>query len=342
MIRIMIGNMIRTLMGPVLLGTVLLGAAISAAAAEPGHPTLKPEATVTGDLVRIGDLIENAGIVANVPIFRAPDLGSTGSVPAAAVLDAVRPHALIGVDTAGITAISVTRASRTIPAKDVEDVVAEALSRQFALGQAKDIAVTFERELRSIQVEPSSKGQLRINRLTYEARTGHFEATVEVPTNASNRGLLRLAGRATATVEIVTLVRPLDRGAIIKTADLVSERHPRAEVGRDVIADMEQIVGFAARNTLQPGRLLRAGDLMKPELVARNETVTLIYEVPGIVLTVRGKAAEGGAEGDVISVLNEQSKRTVQGVVSGPGRVTVSVNSPRLAANIAASEANGR
>ena len=61
--------------------------------------------------------------------------------------------------------------------------------------------------------------------------------------------------------------------------------------------------------------------------------MTLIYEVPGIVLTIRGKAADSGAEGDVISVLNEQSKRTVQGTIVGPGRVLVSNGSPRLAAN---------
>ncbi len=73
---------------------------------------------------------------------------------------------------------------------------------------------------------------------------------------------------------------------------------------------------------------------MKPELVQRNETVTLVYQVPGITLTVRGKAVEGGAEGDVIAVLNEQSKRTVQGVVAGPGRVIISTGTPRLAANL--------
>ena len=73
---------------------------------------------------------------------------------------------------------------------------------------------------------------------------------------------------------------------------------------------------------------------MKPELIQRNETVTIVYEVPGIVLTVRGKAADGGAEGDVINVLNEQTKRTVQGVVVGPGRVSIRTSSPRLAANI--------
>jgi len=91
-------------------------------------------------------------------------------------------------------------------------------------------------------------------------------------------------------------------------------------------------MGFL-RAGLQPGRPLRTADLMKPDLVQRNESVTLVYEVPGIVLTIRGKAADGGAEGDVISVLNEQSKRVVQGVIIGPGRVAVASGSPRLAAN---------
>jgi flagella basal body P-ring formation protein FlgA len=112
------------------------------------------------------------------------------------------------------------------------------------------------------------------------------------------------------------------------------ERRPRAEIGRDIVNDQGQAVGLAARAALQPGRPLRVADLMRPELVQRNETVTLLYEVPGITLTVRGKAIEGGAEGDVISVLNEQSKRTVQGVVAGPGRVIISTGSPRLAANL--------
>ena len=112
------------------------------------------------------------------------------------------------------------------------------------------------------------------------------------------------------------------------------ERRPRSEVGRDVVTKREQAVGFAARGNLQPGRPFRAADLMKPDLVQRNETVTLVYEVPGIVLTIRGKAIDGGAEGDVISVLNEQSKRTVQGTIVGPGRVLVCNGSPRFASNV--------
>jgi flagellar basal body P-ring formation protein FlgA len=301
---------------------------------DPQRPVLKAEAVVTGDVVRVGDLVAHAGIIARVPIFRAPDLGSTGTVSADDVVEAVRTHALIGLDTAGITEVTVTRAARTIPAKDIEGAVAHALSVQFNLGTPKNIAVTFDHDMRAMYVEPSAKGEPRVAHINYDARSGHFDATLEIPTGTASRGTLRLYGRAQATVDVVTVARQIDRGTVVKDSDVVIERRPRTEVGAGAVTSRDQAVGFAARNTLQPGRPLRLTELTKPELVLRNEAVTLVYQVPGITLTVRGKAAEGGAQGDVISVINEQTKRTIQGVVVGPGRVVISTSSPRLAANI--------
>jgi flagella basal body P-ring formation protein FlgA len=320
----------------VLTAAAVLALAGTAIAATPdlARPRLKAQATVTGEFVRIGDLVENAGIIAKVPIFRAPDLGSTGSVSAEAVVEAVRAHALVGLDTGELSEVVVTRASRTIPAKEIEERIAQALSTQNALGPVKDIVVNFDRELRALQLEASAKGEPRVGYLTYDARNGRFDVTLDIPTSATTRGTLRLSGRAAATVEVVTLARTIERGEVIKSADVQIERRPRAEIGRDIVTNADLAVGQAARSAYQVGRVLRAADLMRPEIVQRNETVTLVYEVPGITLTVRGKAVEGGAEGDVISVLNEQSKRTVQGVVAGPGRVTISTASPRLAANL--------
>jgi flagellar basal body P-ring formation protein FlgA len=315
-----------------------LGASIGAEAIRPSpqRPVLKPEAVVTGDIVRIGDLIENAGIVASVPIFRAPDLGYTGTISADSVLEAVRGHALIGIDTAGIRDIVVTRASRTIPIKEVEDVVARALSSRFDIGQAKDIVVTFAREPRAMYVEPSAQGTPRITQIDFDARSGRFDAMLEIPAGSGKRTAMRLLGRAAATVEVATVTRTIDRGGTIRDSDLQFERRPRAEVGREMITSREQAIGLAARTNLQPGRPLRAGELMKPDLVQRGDAVTLVYEVPGIVLTLRGKAMEGGALGDTISVVNEQSKRTIQGTISGAGRVLIRSSSPQLAANNAA------
>jgi len=176
------------------------------------RPALKSEAIVKGDIVRIGDLIENAGIVASVPIFRAPDLGYTGTISADAVLEAVRSHALIGVATDGVRDIVVTRASRTIPAKDVEDAVARALSARFDLGPTKDIAITFARDMRAMYVEPSSQGALRVTQVEYDARSGRFEATLEIAAGTGKRSVMHLAGRAVATVEVATVTRTIEHG----------------------------------------------------------------------------------------------------------------------------------
>jgi flagella basal body P-ring formation protein FlgA len=327
--------MIRTILAVVALMVFATSATAQVTASiDQQHPVLRSEAVVTGDLVRIGDLVDHAGIVANVPIFRSPDLGSTGTVSADAVIEAVRPHALIGLDTAGLSEVLVTRASRPIPAKEIESRIAHAIAAQFALGKADDIMLAFDGELRTINVEANARGNVRVDSITYDGRNGRFDATIDYPTGASGRGRVRLTGRATATVETIILARALARGEVIKHGDVVVQRRPRSEVSGAIVPDIAHAVGQAARSALQPDRPLRAADLMKPEIVQRNESVTLVYQVPGIMLTVRGKAAEGGAEGDVITVLNEQTKRPVQGVVAGPGHVVVGGANPRLAANI--------
>ncbi len=72
---------------------------------------------------------------------------------------------------------------------------------------------------------------------------------------------------------------------------------------------------------------LRAGDVQREEIVGKGDLVTIVYQTPGLMITMRGKAEEAGAMGDVINVANLQSKRTLQGTVSGPGRVSVQTSS---------------
>ncbi len=45
---------------------------------------------------------------------------------------------------------------------------------------------------------------------------------------------------------------------------------------------------------------------------------------------MRGKALENGTEGDVVNVMNLQSKRTLSGTVTGRGQVSITPVPPRL------------
>lgn len=53
--------------------------------------------------------------------------------------------------------------------------------------------------------------------------------------------------------------------------------------------------------------------------IRRGETVTLIYDAPGMSLTIRARALEDGAVGQSVRLLNTSSNRTIEAVVTGPG-----------------------
>jgi flagellar basal body P-ring formation protein FlgA len=317
-----------------LLATALLAATSLAALAQTrddviAAPVLRANVTVSGDLVRIGDVIDNAGSAAQIAIYRAPDLGTTGSLQVAQVLTALRAHQVIGVDTRDMKEISITRLARTVDGKDIELQVARALERKNGLGDAANLSLTFDRDVQDLRLEASNTGALQPASVRFEPRNNRFDVTFEiVGSSAAAPTKLRFTGTAVETVEAAVLARGVERSEVIKSSDVVIERRPKAEVGGDV-APRDRAVGMQARKQLRAGQALKIADLAKPDLVQRDQSVTLIYESTGLYLTIRGKALESGTEGDVVSVMNMQSKRTVSGVVTGRSQVSVSMSTPR-------------
>ena len=148
-----------------LFATALLALQANAALAQRSDdaiaaPVLRASITVSGELVRIGDVVENAGTAAQIAIYRAPDLGTTGTLPVDQVLTALRAHQVIGVDARDLREISVTRLARTLDSKDIELQVARALERRGGLGDASNLSLTFDRDVRDLRLEASSTGAM--------------------------------------------------------------------------------------------------------------------------------------------------------------------------------------
>jgi flagellar basal body P-ring formation protein FlgA len=232
--------------------------------------------------------------------------------------------------------VVVTRASRAIAPQEIASSIAKALENQYGLGDARNILVEFDRNLRTLNVESMAAGELQVIALSYNPRTTHFEATIDLPSSAALRWQqTRFAGTAIETIDAFTVDHPVERGEIVKASDLVVIRRPKSE--SRAITDLHAAAGMAARRELRPGQPLQTADLMKPAIVQHNDIVTVVYEAPGLTLTLRGQAQDSGALGDTINVMNLETKRIVQAVVSGPGRVTVAVAGTRFVDN--ASEA---
>lgn len=314
--------MIRTTLATI---SALLVLALPARAADDfiATPTLRASITVTSDVVRVGDLIDNAGSAALIPVYRSPDLGTTGALPVAHVLAVLRAKQVIGVMTGDIKEVQVTRLARTLVNKDLETAVASALERRFGLGDAANITVTFDRGIADMRLDASNTGVLQPVATRYDARSGRFDIAFEI-NNDNNPAptKLRFTGTAIETVEVAVLTRDIDRVDLLKASDVAMERRPKAEVTGEA-ASRDRTLGMQLRRPMRAGTPIRVADIVKPDFVQRDQNVTVIYQVPGIYLTTRGKAIESGAEGDTISVLNLQTKRTLSGVVTGRGQVTV-------------------
>jgi flagellar basal body P-ring formation protein FlgA len=197
--------------------------------------------------------------------------------------------------------------------------------------------VNFDRDVRTLQVEPEITGALQVASLSYDPRTTRFDVTFDLPSSVElRRQAARFTGTAQATVDAVAVERTIEHGEVLKASDLTVIRRPKSE--GTALSDPSAVVGLAARHQLHPGQPLSTADVMKPEIVVRNDTVTIVYQVPGVTLTLRGQAQDNGALGDTIAVLNVESKRVVQAVISGPDRVTVGAIVTRVVDNATAAE----
>src|SRR6202011_109061 len=179
-----------------LLATALLAATSATASAQTrddviAAPVLRANVTVAGDLVRIGDVIDNAGTSAQIAIYRAPDLGTTGSLPTAQVISVLRAHQVIGVDTRDISAISVTRLARTLEGKEIESQVARALEHRNGLGDAANLRLSFDRSVQDVRLEAWNSGAMQPVSVWFEPRNGRFDVSFEIA-NETNSARTKL------------------------------------------------------------------------------------------------------------------------------------------------------
>src|SRR5262245_63664923 len=157
------------------------------------------------------------------------------------------------------------------------------LAAQVCLVAAANLAVTIERDARPLQVEPSA--ELQPTGAYYDPRWGRFDVTFEVAGSAAAAGSIgtrptqmRYVGTIVETAEALVLTRPLGRNDVVKASDVAIERRPKNEVRNGVALAPRDAVGLATRRPLQAGELIRTADLVKPDLIQRNDMVTIIYE----------------------------------------------------------------
>ncbi|WP_336814326.1 flagellar basal body P-ring formation chaperone FlgA [Bosea sp. MMO-172] len=321
---------------------VAMASAVAAPAAAmlPSKLQLRPEINLGRDLVTFGDLIPGlAGEAAATAAFRAPALGETGTIQVARIVEAARAAGIVRdaseIQSQGFAQVVVTRAARRVTALDLEAAVKAGLQERFGV-DARIFALAIDGGAPSVAVEPELTGDVTVVDLSFDARSRRLQARLAVPGSTALRlKPLRISGQLVETMEVVVPKRLIARGETLGKDDVTVERRPREGQGGEIIGDVRAAIDKVARRALLAGVPLRGSDVQREEIVGKGDLVTIVYEAPGLLITLRGKASEAGAMGDVVSVTNPQSKRVLQAKVTGPGRVSVQ---PSVAGRVASAQ----
>ncbi len=130
-------------------------------------------------------------------------------------------------------------------------------------------------------------------------------------------GLAALSAPAFGTN--VTANVTLTRGHIIEQGDI--KLSPESPPGSDAL--MERYIGQQMRRTVYAGARLSANHVDRPTLVRRNTRVNMIYRLGRLQMTASGRAMDEGGAGDIITVMNLDSKLRVQGEILPDGSIEV-------------------
>jgi flagella basal body P-ring formation protein FlgA len=106
---------------------------------------------------------------------------------------------------------------------------------------------------------------------------------------------------------------------VIRSGDPVTSYNATTEEGGNAIGD--PLLGREVVRTVYAGKPITYENTRAPILVRRNQVVTVKYIKGGLEISATGRALGEAGLNESVTVLNQQSKQTVQGIVQENGWV---------------------
>lgn len=277
---------------------------------------LKARIEARGDQITLGDVFENAGNASDVAIANAPAPGQSLSLDPIYVKNQARHHNLFWSNPTDLLRITVERPSRTISANDITTLISESLYME--TGDVYEVSLSNRTLTLHAPVESAASASL--SDLSHDPYSGLLRATVTAYPGGPET---QISGRAFATTQVPVLQRSLSRGDIISAGDIdwVSMRVDR--LPSNAIRSAEALIGRQAQRVLREGAPLREFDIAAPTAIKRGETIPIMYQAGALVLIAQARALQDGVAGERIRFVNLQSNRTIEALVTGPGRAEV-------------------
>lgn len=285
-----------------------------------GATELREAVTVNSGVVRLGDIFTSLGKAGEVVIATAPTPGKKKVLSAIQLASTAREHGLDWVPATRRTNVVIERASRLIPIDEIETAVLGALTNAGLDGKHK--VILSNPRMRSYAAADQFN-PFEIENARYDLRAGRFFATLKIDYGAGATRRTPLVGRLMTSIKVPVPTRRIAEGEVVSRDDLEWIEIKASHQRRKYMTDADAIIGKAPRRALLPGRPIGVGAVRAPIIIRKGSLAMVTLRTRNMLLSAKVRAVEDGAKGDTIRVVNTRSKKVIEGIVSGPGRITI-------------------
>jgi flagella basal body P-ring formation protein FlgA len=125
--------------------------------------------------------------------------------------------------------------------------------------------------------------------------------------------------------DVLIAKRQLKKGSVLLQSDLRMERYDLAELPHGYVENILSGAGMKLKRRVMAGTVITPSMLKKPRIVSRGQKVTIIAKMGSMQVRMEGKALAHGAAGERIRVMNINSRKKVEGVITPKGEVRVEI-----------------
>jgi flagella basal body P-ring formation protein FlgA len=226
------------------------------------------------------------------------------------------------VSLSGPETITITRDSREITHKEVEEIL-----RQYIAKQAGQSGV--KAEVKNIRYSgnillPSTRN---IEYDVIPSSNFHYVGTnyffIVFKSNGRVLKKVKIEAETDMKVSIVYAARPIERGQTISENDIYLEEKDVSAVPQRVVFNPKEVIGKKAKRNIPASMMLRSNLVEYPSAVKKGDLVTILAQSGGLWISTKGEAVEDGIVGETIKVKNLRSKKIVGGTIVERGIVKV-------------------
>ena len=285
------------------------------------EPRPKAEANVADAVIRLGDLFDGIGDLAGREVGPAPAPGSRAVYRANHLAAIARAHGIAWQPSDQMVQAVVSRDAATLGHAAVLALLRGEFRRQ---GAPERMNINLTGGGDGIPL-PRPGTAPSVESLIHDRAGGAFTAHIRLDDN-DHAAQRTVHGRVEFLIRVPVPARMIRRGETVARDDIQWREINLRQLAADPVDSADQIVGRAARRTLRLTQPVRSSDLRAPIVIDKGALVTIVLNSPGIRLTSTGRALEDGADGEMIRVINMQSKRTVEATVIAKNLVRVALH----------------